>query len=159
MLRNVFKNYPGLGLSLRVRGYIKAYLSLFFHLFIHSFIHLPVFSSNSFSPYLQTDERKDRVRSIRRRKRSNYKLSLYSFHLNDYIFYLILCHLGDKAHFTDWHSSKSLSLFLWQLDFFFKVRGRRGSWQENTAEKWFFFPSLMVVGKGLIVGNPSVNPV
>lgn len=57
MLRNFFKNYPGLGLSLPVRGYIKAYLSLFFHLFIHSFICLYSHLTHSIPTCRQMKER------------------------------------------------------------------------------------------------------
>lgn len=57
MLRNFFKNYPRLGLSLPVRGYIKAYLSLFLHLFIHSFIHLYSHLTHSVAACRQMKER------------------------------------------------------------------------------------------------------
>lgn len=90
VLRNLFERSPDLGLSLPVGGYTNhALLHSFIGPFSPLFIHMLYVTQSP--TWGQMKERTGR-RSIRGRKGSNYQLTLYSVHLDDYIFYLILCH-------------------------------------------------------------------
>lgn len=74
-LKISLKKSPGLRLSLLVGGYTN---HVCLYSFICSFIHSSIISHNSFNIYLQMDERNDRVSgSIKGRKRSNYKFTLF----------------------------------------------------------------------------------